>query len=247
VPLSKQAGLSLSAGAGIRHYDFSGPSGLIPGDESPWETIHVASLGAGFSYALDEQWRLFSGLNLSSAGERATGFDETLTTGATIGAACALSDTLTIGAGVTVQTRLDDSLFVLPFPTLEWTLPGDPQQRWKLVVGGSRTGSARTAGAAITFDATEQLTLSGGLAGFGLGGDFRLDDDGPAPGGVGRDRSFPLVLGLDWHPNRRVRLNAFAGAALFGELEILDSNGARLARRRVDPAPVAGFGLSVSF
>jgi hypothetical protein len=247
VPVNRRTGLSLSAGAGLLHYEFSGPSGIIPGDEAPWENIVVGSVGAGISHAFDERWRLFAGANLSSAGERATYFDETLTVGGTLGVAYAVSDKLTVGGGLTVQTRLDDSVFVLPFPTVEWVLPGDPQERWRLVVGGSRIGPSRAAGAAITFDATEQVTLVAGWAGFGLGGDFRLDDTGPAPGGVGRDRAFPIVVGVDWRPTRQVRLSAFAGAALFGELEILDSNGNRLAKRRVDPSPTIGVGLSVSF
>jgi hypothetical protein len=65
------------------------------------------------------------------------------------------------------------------------------------------------------------------------------------PSDVGRDRSFPTVLGVDWHPNRATRLNAFAGAVLFGVLEILESNANRLARRRVDP--VLGANFSISF
>lgn len=246
-PLTERTGLSLTAGAGLLHYEFGGPSGIVPGDQAPWETIVVTSIGAGFSHVLDEQWRLFAGLNLSSAGEDSVAFDETLTVGGTLGTSYVVSDSLTLGAGLTVQTRLDDSIFILPFPTVEWVLPGDPQRRWRFVLGGSRIGPSRAAGAVLTYEASEEVTLIGGLAGFGLGGDFRLDDSGPAPGGVGRDRSFPFVLGAEWRPSRRVRVNAFAGAALFGELEVLDSNGIRLAKRRVDPSVTLGLGISISF
>lgn len=244
-PINRRLGLNVSVGGGALFYEFSGPSGLLPGDESPWETIEVASVGFGVSYALTRQWRTFGSFNISSAGETGTSFDETWTVGGTIALAYAFSDRLIVGAGVTMQTRLDDNIFVIGFPSIDWTI--DEARKWRLVVGGARIGPSRAVGATISYAPNDKVTLIGGWAGLGLGGDFRLDDEGSAPGGIGRDRSFPFLFGIDYKPTPKVTLNAFAGIALFGELELLDSNGNRIAERDVDPQVTLGARVSWSF
>lgn len=246
-PLSESFILSASFGAGASIYDFHGQTGLVPGTQDPWETIRTASIGLSAVYRVDKQWTVFGGLNAASSGEDGSDFSDTLTGGGGIAASYALSEKLTIGLGVTAQTRLEDNLFIIPFPTVDWTLPGDPQERWRFAVGGTRIGPSRAAGAALYFSPTKEITLSTGVGAFGLGGDFRLSKDGPVPNGVGRDSSFPFLVGVDWRPSHNFSLNAFAGVALFGQLEVLDSSGNKLSERDVDPTPVLGGGLSISF
>lgn len=239
--------LSGSIGGGASIYDFHGQTGLVPGTEDPWGTIRTASIGLNAIYRVDQRWTVFGGLNAASSGEDGSDFSDTLTGGGTLAASYAFSEQLNVGLGITAQTRLEDNLFVLPFPTVDWTLPGDPQGRWRLAVGGARVGPSRAAGVALYFSPTRELTFSGGIGAFGLGGDFRLSKSGPVPGGVGRDSSFPLLVGADWHPSPKFSLSAFAGVALFGQLEVLDSGGNKVSERDVDPTPVLGGGLSLSF
>ena len=245
-PVSRELVLGLSIGTGALLYDFDGPSKLVPGDQSPWDSIRVSSVGAS-AFWRREDWTALGALNISSAGEDGADFDDTLTWGGSLIVTYAVSPTLSIGAGVTGQTKLDDNPFVLPFPTLDWVLPGDPQQRWRLQVGGQRLGPSRAAAAGITFAPSDDLSFAAGVTAVGLGGEFRLDDDGPAPGGVGRDSSFPALVAIEWNPRAGVEVNAYGGVAIGQELELLDSEGVRLSRRNVRPAPLVGLTVNLSF
>jgi hypothetical protein len=245
-PVSSQLLLGASFGVGASIYQFDGQTGLLPGEEEPWETVQTYSIGANAIILLDRQWRMFVSANLSSSGEGGATFEDTLTVGGTVAARYAVSETLILGAGVTVQTRLEDSLFVLPFPTVDWTLPFD-EAKWRLVVGEARIGPSRAAGFSLRYTPVEELEFAAGVGAFGLGGDFRLDEDGPVPGGVGRDTSVPALIGAEWRPNRTISINALVGVALMGELELTDSNGTRIGREDVDPAVVFGAGVSFSF
>ena len=59
-------------------------------------------------------------------------------------------------------------------------------------------------------------------------------------GGIGEDRSFPLIAGLTWGPSY-ARLSLVAGAEFAGELRLEDSRGRRIAKSEYDPAPFIGF------
>ncbi len=246
-PVSKRLSLGLSASAGLRHYDFRGDSGLTAGGAAPWDTAQTWGLGANALYRADEQLLLFAGLNGSSRGEPGAEFDQTLTGGISLGFAWTFSKELTLGLGMIAQTRLEDDLFVLPFPTVRWTLPGDPQGRWRVQMGAVEGGPPAVAGAALFYTPSPAFSAFGGIGAAGIGGDFRLDDDGPAPGGVAREQSFPLILGVDWRPATTVQVSAFAGVSLVGEIELLDSEGRTLGKRDVDPAPTAGLAVTWRF
>jgi hypothetical protein len=249
-PLNEQLSLGVSVGAGARHYDFRGDSGLFPEpgvQESPWETAHTWSVGASAMYRANRRLLLFGALNGSSSGEAGADFRNTLTGGVSLGFAYSFSKELTLGLTATAQTRLEDDLFVLPLPTVNWTLPGDPQGRWRLQIGRVQGGPPTAAGAAIVYAPSPAVSVFGGIGASGLGGDFRLDDDGPVPGGVGRDQSFPLILGLDWRPSPALHISAFGGVSMLGEIELLDAAGRTIGKRDVDPAPTIGLAVTWQF
>ena len=77
--------------------------------------------------------------------------------------------------------------------------------------------------------------------------EFRLDDDGPAPGGVGEDRALPLVLTASWEPNTSVRMDVFAGLEFGGQLKLYDNRGKVFESRDYDTVPVFGATASFSF
>ena len=76
---------------------------------------------------------------------------------------------------------------------------------------------------------------------------FALNDTGPAPGGVGEDRAFPLVVSYDYRPNPGFALSIFAGAEFGGRLTLEDANGVEISQQDYDPAPLAGIALRVAF
>src|SRR5690606_15551842 len=141
-----------------------GDSGLVPGStEAPWDTSYTYSVGASAIYRASRQLTAFGALNGSSNGEEGASFDDTLTGGLSGGVSWSFSEDLTLGVGATVQTRLEASLLFIPFPTVDWILPGDPQRRWRLQVGRVEGGPPTAAGAAISFAPSGEVSLFAGM------------------------------------------------------------------------------------
>jgi len=236
---------TLSLSGGELWYDFSGATTLAPGNAKPWRDISLASVGASALYFFNDKWTGFGAVNVSYAGESGADFGESLTGGVVLGASYKVSGDLSLGGVLLVRTRLEDNLLVVPFPTVKWKIPFDDARRYTLSLGGSEYGSSLGAGASLSYAASDDLTVALALTGFGVGGDFRLDKNGPIPGGVGRHFFLPLILSAKWTPRPNLTLGAFAGVTLFGNVEALNSNGDTIIDRNVDPALI--FGASVSF
>lgn len=239
--------VTLSLSAGQLWYDFSGATSLAPGTAKPWSDITLASVSVSTLYFFNEKWTGFGAVSVNYAGESGADFGESLTGGVLVGASYKFSDDLSIGALLLVKTQLEDDVLVFPIPTFKWKLPFDDDRRFTLSLGGSEAGSILGAGASLSYAASDTLTVALALTGFGVGGDFRLDEDGPIPGGVGRDFSVPLVASVKWNPRPNLTLGAFAGMTLFGNVEALNSNGDDIIDRDVDPAVIIGANLSFSF
>jgi len=86
-----------------------------------------------------------------------------------------------------------------------------------------------------------------GLAGRYERIEFRLNEEGATPGGVGEDRSFPLVLTANWQPNPIVGLNLFAGIELGGKLKLKNEFDELLAESDYDPAAIFGGTFELRF
>ena len=239
--------VTLSLSAGELWYDFSGATTLAPGTAKPWRDVTLASVGASTLYFFKHKWTGFGAVNVSYAAENGADFGDSLTGGVAVGASYKVSDDLSVGGLLLVKTRLEDDVVVIPFPTFTWKLPFDDARRYTLNLGGSETGSILGAGASLSYAASDTLAVALAITGFGIGGDFRLDNDGPIPGGVGRDFSLPLIASVKWTPRPNLTLGAFGGVTLFGNVEALNSNGDHIIDRNVDPAVIVGANLSFSF
>jgi hypothetical protein len=239
--------LSVPLDGSISFYDFRGDPGLLPPLEPgmpttgrvPWDQVRTYALGLQARYRLDERWVLLGEVNVASAGARGAAFDDTISVGGTFGAQYRFGPELNLGLLLTVQSRLARSLFVLPLPTAEWTLPFD-QGRWRLVAGGLRIGPGRTAGIGLAYSPVPQLSLHTALVLVGLGREFRLPADSPIPNGVGRDSALPLLAGIDWKPTRLLHLTLWGGVSVQRSLATLDASGNVLLQRDVDPAAILG-------
>ena len=243
-PLSKQLIVGVNAGVGETFYYFSGPTGLIPGNAAPWQDIREYSIGGFAKYQIDNHWDVFANLDVSSAGETDSNFDESLSVGGGVGFTYTFSKELKLGLGLQAASRQESSAFVLPVPIVDYILPWDPQERWRFEIGAGDVANVR---AGIIFSPTKKLSFSLGLAAVGLGNQFRLDRNGPVPDGLGRATSFPVVIGVDWHPRPYFRIGAFAGVIAAGTLEVLDKNGNQIGKRNFDPAPTIGINARFTF
>lgn len=235
---SPRTALGISVGGGRSDFDFSDVSGLANGD--PWEEIEDYRISLVSRFAINDR---LSGIVIPSwrvNRERGASSSDAQTWGLLAGVSWRLSDTLTIGPGIGVFDRLEESAAVFPILVIDW----DISDRWNLSTG---RGLAASQGPGLTLSYQANADWSLGVAGRYEQIDFRLNDDGPAPGGVGRDEVFPLVFSAEWSPNPGTRLSFFAGAEFGGELELADAGGRTLATSEYDVPLIIGGSFAFRF
>ena len=242
-----QGGLSYSAGPGRRvsfavgagrdKYNFSGSLG---NNDQPWDRIDQLRLSVPVSWRVDEHWSLFAIPTLRSYGESGADSGDSVTGGALVGTSYRFSDRLTIGPGIGVLSSLEDSASVFPLLIVDWKIT----DRLSLETG---RGLAATQGPGLNFKYRLSDAWNLGLGGRYESLRFRLDDKGPAPDGVGEDRSIPLYLSATYNHDRDLQLSAVAGVDLDGELRLEDADGRRISKESYDPAPFLGITFSARF
>lgn len=225
--------LALNFGTEHSFYDFAPMSVLVPGGVDPFDSIHDYTMGARFSTQINERWSGLIGGGVQSSGESSANFEDTLTYNGLVGASYKVNDKLTIGAAVVVSSRLEDDVVVIPVPTITW----DIDERWRL--------ESRNAGLLLSYKASDTLRV--GLEGSFERREYRLDDMGPLPSGVVRERRVPVGLWTEWKPAPNVTLEGTLGADVYVEFESLNSAGVKFADDETDPAVYAGIALSIRF
>lgn len=230
--------LGLSVGGGQSHYDFKSVMGFSDGE--PWGDVEDQRVSLVGRFPITEQ---ISGIVVPSLRyNREKGADrgDSQTWGLLAGISWRLSDSLVIGPGLGVFDRLEESTRVFPLLVIDW----DINERWNLSTG---RGLAASQGPGLTlgYKASDAWTV--GLSGRYEQIDFRLDEEGPAPGGVGRDEVFPLVLSADWQPNPGMGFSVFAGAEFGGSLELADQMGNTVATTDYDTTLILGGTFNLRF
>ncbi len=231
------SGLSLgfSLGYGLQSYDFGGGAAAL------WGDVETLSLSVPVQAQLGNGTSVFVAPTMRSARETGTGSSDSVTYGVFAGLSWQVSDRLRIGPAFGAFSELEgDGVDAFPAIILDWEI----SDRWTLSTGGG-TAASRGPGLRLAYAATDALSL--GLEARLERSEFRLDNTGPAPGGIGEDRSVPVVLTLDYAPNPGLSLSAFAGVALDGELELRDATGLVVSQQTYDTAPVAGLSLRLRF
>lgn len=233
---SPRTALGVSIGGGQASFGFKDVTGIAEG--APWDDIEDYRVSVISRFAINDR---VSGIVIPSwrvNRESGASTGDAQTWGLLAGVSWRLSDTLTLGPGIGVFDRLEESTAVFPILVIDW----DITERWNLSTGRGLAAS-QGPGLTLSYQATDAWSL--GVAARYEQIDFRLNDEGPAPGGVGRDEVLPLVFSAEWSPNPGTRLSLFAGAEFAGELELADAAGTTIASSDYD-APFI-FGGSFSF
>ncbi len=223
--------IGVSVGSGRTDYVFEDFAGFT--DPGPWGEIEDTRASISGRFAFGDRGIGFLIPTIRFNGEKSVDSGDSRTWGLFAGAAWRIDKDLTIGPGIGVFSRLESSTRFFPFLIIDWNI----SERWNLSTGRGLAAS-QGPGLTLTFQAGKAWSL--GLAGRYEENEFRLDDEGEAPGGVGRDQSFPLVLNAAWEPNRSVRLAVFAGLEFAGKLKLEDESGQAIVEYKYDPAPVYG-------
>lgn len=230
--------VGLSIGGGRSEYGFNDTDGMDV--EEPWTDIDEMRASVPMRLALGKTSTLFLIPTVRYNGEDGASSSDSQTWGLFGGAAWRLSEDLTIGPGLGVFSRLEDSSRVFPILIIDWNI----SERWNLATG---RGLAASQGPGLTLSYTLTPTWKLGLSGRYEEIQFRLDDEGAAPGGIGEDRALPMVFNAAWSPNEAVRLGVFAGVEFGGELTLYDEKGKEIESRDYDPSPLYGATFEFKF
>lgn len=228
----------VSFGTEHSFYEFDGPVTLAPGTNEPWEDVHSYDVSAQFNARASDSWSWFVGGSVESSAETGADFGDSLTYGGFGGVRYHVSPSLQIGAALIVSSRLEDDARVLVLPSVEWTI----DEHWSL---GSWNLGTRSGGYALRYRPSEELTL--GVGATYMPREFRLDEDGPVPDGVGRDDRVPVHVFAVWSPEPTFSLRADIGADVYGHLEVLDAAGNKLGEDETNPAFTFGLSATLRF
>lgn len=218
-------------------FDFSGDASVAGGP--PWENLHFANLSTPVSWTTHEtlSWRVAP--LVGYAGEDGADWDDALVYGAAVSVGRMIRPGLVLGIGGGVFREIDETKGY-PFLMVIWRFA----DRWTLS-NPFRPGPAGPAGLELAreFDGN----WSAGVGGTYANVRFRLDDDGPAPGGVGEVQGVPVYGRLSKAWNERISTSLWAGIVLGGELEAEDEDGRRVYGSDYDPAPFTAATLSIRY
>ncbi len=234
IPTGQYSQLNLGFDYEHSSYDFHGATGFVAGATSPFDDVDRETLSARFAQHLSQEFSYVVGARVFMSAEEGAKASDSLEGLVYVAPRYAFSDTFAIGLGVVVSTQLEDNALVLPVFVLDW----DITKEWNLSNDGKL-------GLFVTYTPNEHWAFS-------LGGDyqyrdFRLDQGGPDPNGVGRDARVPVMLSATWTPDKRVSVQAGIGMTFLQQYELLDSSGNSIAKINADPAPVAMVRLGFKF
>ena len=227
--------IGVSASFGALDYDFKGVA------DGPWDNVRDIRLSIPMRFRAAETATVFVAPQVRWDYESGVSASDGSTYGVFAGVAWEISDSLTIGPAIGAYTQLEDSgADIFPALLINW----DINDRWNLNTG---SGLGATGGPGLTLGYTVNDSISLSLSARLENVQFRLDDKGVAPNGVGEDESVPVVLSLQYNPNPGVSVSAFAGAELDGRLRLDDENGNRISSQSYGTAPLAGVAVRLRF
>ena len=228
---NRRTSLGISFGAGENNYDFNDLMSL--GAPEPWGKVEDQRLSLTARFGFGETGSFIVIPTYRYNGEPESDASDARTWGVLAGAAWRINEGLTIGPGIGVFSQLEASTQVFPILLIDW----DIGERWNLSTG---RGLAASQGPGLTLSYGLSPAWSFELSGRYENVRFRLDEDGPAPNGIGRDQSLPLVLSARWQANQNIGLAVFAGAEFAGELQLRNPAGEILETSDYKTAPLAG-------
>lgn len=234
IPIGQRALLSVSAEYEHDSYDFNNATGFAPGTDSPFGEVNREWLGARYSQQLSERWGGLVGGSIGLSGEEGAKVGDSLFGVAFVGARYAFSKNFQLGGGVVLASQLERSVLVLPLVLMDWQIT----KEWTL----SNEGRL---GLTLTYQPSDHWA-------FGLGAnyelrEFRLDRDGPVPGGVGRETRVPLQLTVSYTPTRQLTIDGGVGVSLGQSFRVEDNNGNELNSISAQAQPYINLQLTYRF
>ncbi len=207
---SLAAGSTLGFGLSYGHQDwrFDNP-GAFRGI-APWGTLNRFGLSVPFTYGTGGGWTLGFSPSVEYAGEAGARFSDALDYGALVSVVKPFRDDLTLGFGVGVYERIEETS-VFPVLIVNWRIT----DRLSLS-NPAAAGPSGPAGLELAY--TLGSGWEAGIGGAYRSNRFRLDQDGPVPGGIGEYRHIPVLARIGRRLSDTLSLNLYAGVSLNSEV-----------------------------
>jgi hypothetical protein len=214
-------------------YDFSNADSLGAGPDGPIDEGYDITLRPVYVRQVNEEWGWIASPFLRFSGERDVNLGDALQVGGFVGVSRRFNENFSLSLGGGAQSRFEDDALVIPYIAFEWT----PTESLTIESDGLGVRARRQLDeewSARIFARWEPR-------------DFRLDEDGPIPGGVLRDDEVLVGLGMTWAPSQQSSLDFMLGATVYRELEVLNSSGDTLRREQLEPAPFVSVRFTWAF
>ena len=236
----RQTTAALKAGIGLSYdyedWDFTGASGFRG---LPWGDIHRTGIDLSFQYTGIEDWTLFFLPALQFARESGAEWGDSFQIGAVLAASYRISPKLTLGIGAGLYTGLEDTKG-FPFVVIRWQITDR-----LMLANPFRPGPTGPAGLELIYSINKSWQVAAGSAWRTFR--FRLDNQGPAPEGIGEVNLVPAWGRVTWSFDRRLALDFYAGVAFDGELKLENRNGDEIGKVDQDAAPFGALAVNFRF
>lgn len=227
-------GVAVSVNSELSLYDFEHVTGLTGDDADPWDTVWTQFLGARLEWSSSERLAWIVGARAGWSMETGADMADSSVFAGLLGARYAFSDRLSLGGGVAATTRHEDGVLVVPSLIIDWKITDQLR-----LVNDSATSSRLY----YTPRPAVSLFIEGGWQ----FSEFRLDDNGPAPHGVGTGERVAIGVGAVWRPRHGLELTALVGAVVWQQFTLDDEHGDELAEVEGDATPFASLSVSYTF
>ncbi len=234
---SESSDLRLAVRVDYDDYRFAGGSELADG--APWGNVLNFGLQAGYLRRYNNGWQSYTAAGIENTAETQADLDDAWSYGGIISYGRAVSPRLVLGLGAAVFRRLGDN-DVFPVVFVNWKITDRLTLTNPLAAGPSGP-----AGLELVYALGESWRIGAGTARRSY--KFRLDDSGTAARGVGESEFYLVWLRATRQLSSRLRLSAYLGANLGGELTLKDRDNRELESVDYDPAAFGGLTLSASF
>ena len=235
--MTPQFAAGLSVQYDFQEWNFGDPTAF--GGVAPWGTVNQPQVGVTFIYAPTEDWTIVVAPSVAWAYESGASTGNAVEYGAVVVATKDFSPTLSVGIGAAMFRRLSETR-TFPFLAIDWRI----NDAWRLA-NPFPAGPSGGAGLELRYAFAE-----GWEAGFGgtyRSFDFRLDQGGPVPDGIGENTFIPVFFRLSRNIGRQAQVDFYAAALANGRLKVKNQDGNDLATDDYRTAPAAGITLRYRF
>ena len=236
--ISPTTSIGLSLKYDIDDYDFSDVTEF--GGTQPWNDVRRFGISFPLFNRFQNNWSLGISPSVDWLQEYGADSGDSLSYGATAFLFKSLARDKSLGLGAGVFRTVDDKTRAFPFIAVDWRF----NERWRLS-NPFEADALGPAGLELSYSFNDKWHIGGG--GVYRSFQFRLNNEGVVPDGVGVNEGIATFLRLRRTAVSGINMDFYVAAILDGKLELKDKDGRDLSSTDYDTAPFAAITFTVDF